>query len=143
MRFVHATAIVIGECGVLILGEPGAGKSALAEKMMAEAAAAGSFTRLIGDDRVGLREVGERLLASPHPAIAGKIERRGSGIANLSFLEMVRINAVVQLERNPPRMPEELDESIEFEGVVLPKLVLRHDQDLAGKAHLALDWLKA
>src|SRR4249919_3981593 len=55
---VHATAVIHGESGVLILGPSGSGKSALALALMARATGEGAFGALIGDDRIYVRESG-------------------------------------------------------------------------------------
>ena len=49
---MHATAVIYGDYGVLILGPSGSGKSALALALLARARSAGLFAALIGDDRV-------------------------------------------------------------------------------------------
>ena len=49
---IHATAIVYGEMGVLILGPSGSGKSALALALLARAHDAAAFGAIVGDDRV-------------------------------------------------------------------------------------------
>ena len=45
---LHATAVVHGESGVLILGPTGSGKSALALALLARARSAGEFGALVG-----------------------------------------------------------------------------------------------
>ena len=55
---LHATAVIHGESGVLILGPSGSGKSALALALMARASGEGAFGALIGDDRIYVRESG-------------------------------------------------------------------------------------
>lgn len=139
----HATALVIGEKGVLLTGASGAGKSALAERLVAEARARGLFARLIGDDRIALAVEKGRLIASCHPAIQGRIERRGIGIIAVDSLEKAVLGGVVTLEAAPARLPEPEARHVEIEGVRLPRLMLRDDRDLAAKAHLVLDWLRA
>jgi serine kinase of HPr protein (carbohydrate metabolism regulator) len=95
--FVHATALVIGEQGVLITGAAGAGKSSLALALIDYGHAQGIFASLVGDDRVFLHDAGGRLLARPHPAIAGQIERRGQGIVTTEFEPTACIHCVVML----------------------------------------------
>ena len=73
---VHGAAVVVREGGVLVRGRSGAGKSHLIEEMAAEARARGWFGRLVADDRVQVAVKGGRLILSPHPAIAGRVERR-------------------------------------------------------------------
>jgi len=137
----HATALVIGEKGLLLLGAAGAGKSALAERLIAEARARGHFARLVGDDRIGLRVERGRLIASCHPVIRGQVERRGIGISAVNYVEKAVLSGVVALESAPARLPEPAALMIEIHGVGLPRLTLRDDRDLAAKAHLVLDWL--
>ena len=76
---LHATAVIYGENGVLILGPSGSGKSALALALLALARSAGLFGALIGDDRVWIRQAGGRLIASGARNLAGVIERRMAG----------------------------------------------------------------
>lgn len=78
--YIHATAIAIEGHGILITGRSKAGKSTLAENLIAEAQARGLAAMLVGDDRIGLTVDERGLWLAPHPAIAGLIERRGVGI---------------------------------------------------------------
>jgi len=101
MTTVHATAVAIEDCGLLILGPSGSGKSALALALMAAGA------RLVADDRVILRVEGERLVAECPPAIAGRIEARGMGILRAEPAGPVPVTQVVDLgqaetDRLPP-----------------------------------------
>lgn len=137
----HATALVIGEKGLLLLGTSGAGKSALAERLIAEARARGLFARLVGDDRIALHVSNGRLIATGHPAIRGQVEWRGIGIFAVNSLEKAVLSGVVTLEAAPARLPEPDARHLEIQGVRLPRIALRDDRDLAAKAHLVLDWL--
>lgn len=136
----HATALVIGEAGVLVLGASGAGKSALALALIGAAQARGLFARLVGDDRVHLDRHGQRLVARAHGVIAGQIEARGAGILNLAHLPGTPIDAVISIETDPPRWPV-LEGPCTLKGVRLPHLVLRRDADLSARAALVLAWL--
>jgi serine kinase of HPr protein (carbohydrate metabolism regulator) len=78
--YIHATAIAIDGQGILISGPSKAGKSTLAEALITASLERGFPSMLIGDDRVGLMEQQGRIHLSPHPVIAGMIERRGTGI---------------------------------------------------------------
>lgn len=138
---LHATALVLGEKGLLIEGKPGAGKSALAERIIAEARAAGLFARLVGDDRVIVERRGDRLIVAPHAAIAGRIERRGIGIVEVPHEEKAVLRGILSLEEFPERMLEENARFVGICGVSVPRLVLRADKDLAARAHLAIEWM--
>jgi serine kinase of HPr protein (carbohydrate metabolism regulator) len=123
---VHASVVVVGESGILIEGPSGSGKSALAEALVAQAEAGGRFARLVGDDRIGLTLAHGRLIARPHPAIAGLVERRGTGIVAMRhepacvLALAVALLASGDVERWPDRPPER-----HVEGVALPLLKLR------------------
>jgi HPr kinase/phosphorylase len=134
---LHASAVVIGEAGVLIFGPSGAGKSSLAFALIAAADHAGLFARLVGDDRIGIQSLGGRLIARGHPSILGKIERRGHGIFEMPFLSAAVVRLVIGLSPEDevlPRYPEEEDVHIELAGVTLPFLPVRQVAAAAGLA---------
>lgn len=83
--YIHASAIAINGHGILISGRSKAGKSTLAERLIAAAQAQGLAALLVGDDRIGLTAGCHGILLSPHPAIAGRIERRGVGIVDVPY----------------------------------------------------------
>jgi HPr kinase/phosphorylase len=122
--YIHATAVAIGEAGILIRGPSGAGKSRLALELIAEARRRGLFGRLVGDDRVTVAPHGGRLVAIGHPAIAGQIECRGEGILAFSYEGAVVIRLVVDLgeealERLPPARA-----TTSLHAILLPQLCL-------------------
>ncbi len=123
---LHATAVVYGENGVLILGASGTGKSALALALLARARMTGQFGALVGDDRIWVRAAGGRLFASGAPHMAGLIERRAAGLLAAPSEPAATIRLVVQLS-NPnqswPRWPAEPAET-HIEGVGVPRLAL-------------------
>jgi serine kinase of HPr protein (carbohydrate metabolism regulator) len=122
---IHACALVIGETGVLIRGASGAGKSSLVLALLEAAAAKGLFARLVADDRVALRAKGDRLIAAPHPALAGLVEQRGAGILPLSHEKSARISCVIDfVDGGGERLPEPGDLQSEVEGVTLQRVVL-------------------
>lgn len=103
--YVHATAIAIGHAGILISGRSKAGKSHLAEALLALAIADGQEALLVGDDRVGLIAEGGSIVALPHPILAGLIERRGTGILAVPHRGEVRLALEIALERDGPVEP--------------------------------------
>ncbi|HUI20282.1 MAG TPA: aldolase [Methylocella sp.] len=129
--YIHASAVVIAEAGVLIFGPSGAGKSSLALALLGAAEHAGLFARLVGDDRIGIECRGGRLIARGHPSIIGKIERRGQGIFEIPYLVAAVIRLVVELPGDkaapPRRHPDEAKAHLDLAGVKLPFLQLRQD----------------
>ena len=107
---VHASAVLVGERGVLIRGASGSGKSSLALGLIAADPAA---TWLVADDRVDLaRSAGGRLLASVPASLAGLIEIRGQGIFRVRSSPVV-VRLVVDSCRPPscPRLPAAAEET--------------------------------
>ncbi len=138
---MHATLVLIGEQGVLISGQSGHGKSSLALALLARAGALGLHARLVGDDRISLRVLGNRLVGSGHALLEGKIEARGLGILDMDADEAAIVRRVITLEDDPPRMPEEEAGALEILGIPTPRITLRTDRDLPAKADLVLKWL--
>jgi HPr kinase/phosphorylase len=138
--YLHATAIVIGEAGVLIRGPSGGGKSSLAFALAVAAEGAGFFARLVGDDHVGIELRGGRLIARGHPSILGKIERRGQGIFEVPALPAAIVRSVILLVglEEVPRLPEPDDLRTVLAGVTLPLMKLRHDAAHIGLASVVL-----
>jgi HPr kinase/phosphorylase len=147
---VHACALVVGEAGVLIRGASGAGKSALTLALLEAGARAGLFARLVADDRVLLKASHGRLLARPHPAIAGRIEKRGEGLASLDHEPGAVLRCVVDLVEpgapgsdHPARLPAPADALCRVEDVELPRLVLPVGLSAADGASRALAFARA
>lgn len=125
-ELVHGTAVVVGACGVLVEGGSGTGKTSLALALVADADNRRCFARLVGDDRLVLAAVHGSLVARPHPAIAGRIERRGVGIVAIAHEPAcliglcVALSADLDLERMPSQAPQRT-----LCGVDIPLLRLR------------------
>lgn len=126
---IHASAVVVGESGIVIRGASGAGKSSLALGLITAAERAGRFARLVGDDRIEIHRRGGRLIARGHPRIGGKVERRGQGIQVMDYEPAVVARLVVDLlaPKDMTRYPEKEAARVELCGVVLPALALRND----------------
>jgi HPr kinase/phosphorylase len=123
---LHATAVIYGESGVLILGPSGSGKSALALALMARASGAGAFGALIGDDHIYVREAEGRLVASGAANMAGIIERRMAGLIAVRHEPAAIVRLAVELSERGgqwPRMPSDRD-CMTIGGVRLPRLAL-------------------
>jgi serine kinase of HPr protein (carbohydrate metabolism regulator) len=98
---VHASCVSIGGRGVLIAGRSGSGKSDLALRLIDRGAI------LVSDDYTDVAAVADRLIASPPPTIAGKIEVRGIGLVEMEAEDGVPLCLYVDLDSTPDRMPEE------------------------------------
>jgi len=114
-RRIHATAVVRGDRGLLILGAAGSGKSSLALELMARGAT------LVSDDQVELSAREGRLFARAPATIRGRIEARRVGILHAETQEEAEITLAVDLnetetERLPPRRSKKLL------GVIIPLL---------------------
>jgi HPr kinase/phosphorylase len=141
---LHATAVIYGENGVLIIGPSGSGKSALALALMARARAAGAFCALIGDDRIFVRKADNRLIGRGAGNRVGLIERRTAGLIAVRHEAAAVIRLAVELcerGRRWPRMPDEHDSLVVGE-VALPRLALDSglsvcDQALVAEERLA------
>jgi serine kinase of HPr protein (carbohydrate metabolism regulator) len=110
---VHATAVAIGGRAVLLGGRPGRGKSDLALRLIDRGAT------LISDDYTHVRRVDGRGIAAAPPAILGKIEVRAVGIVELETAQDVPVALFVDLDAEPPRLPEP-GESRMVAGVAIP-----------------------
>ena len=102
MKTVHATAVAIDGNGILLRGPSGCGKSDLALRLMD----AGGV--LVSDDRVEISVLDESIVARAPKTIAGKLEVRGFGIVQVSYLSEVRITLIADLVNNQKieRLPE-------------------------------------
>ncbi|HWX14634.1 MAG TPA: aldolase [Methylocella sp.] len=130
MPYLHASAVVIGEAGVLIRGPSGSGKSTLAYSLIAAAEESGYFARLVGDDRIRISSHGERLIAHGHASILGKIERCSQGVIEVPFLAAAVLRLAVQLtgtDETALRYPEPDHDHILLAGSKLPCLSVRQD----------------
>jgi len=119
---IHANELLFGETGVWIRGPSGSGKSALTLDMIALATLLGDFASLIADDQVLLERRNGRLLARPHPRIAGMIEARGMGVLDRQFEPCGVIHALVALTTADrlARVPEDAAETTTLLDVSLP-----------------------
>ncbi|QAY79176.1 HPr kinase/phosphorylase [Sphingosinicella sp. BN140058] len=113
---VHASTVAIRGRAVLIAGRSGSGKSDLALRLIDRGAI------LVSDDYTRLCASGSTLHASAPEQIAGKFEIRGIGIVEQPTIADAPVALVVDLDRDPERMPAAVTRS--FCGIEIPLIGL-------------------
>ncbi|SEC61826.1 HPr Serine kinase C-terminal domain-containing protein [Rhizobiales bacterium GAS191] len=121
---LHASCIVVRDSGVLIRGPSGAGKSSLATLLLAQARLRGEFAAWVADDRVVVTSSAGRLLAAPHPRIAGRFEARGFGLLDEPHEPRAVLRLVLDLEEAVERLPAQSELSALVAGVALRRMPL-------------------
>jgi len=120
---IHAGCVVLGEAGILIRGEAGAGKSTLARELVLQARLQNLFACLVSDDRTRIEGHHGRVVAQPVGTIAGRVEVRGAGIFHRPFEPAVVVRLVIDLSaEEPERYPEAADSAVTLCGVMVPRL---------------------
>ncbi len=122
---IHACCVAVGEAGLLIRGPSGTGKSTLAREVVSWARQAGSFARLVSDDRTRIEAKHGRLVASSVEPLEGLMEIRGFGIVRQPFEPAAVIRLVIDLCGEPPRYPDEQDRNTILCGIMVPRLQMR------------------
>ena len=112
---MHATCVWLAGRGILLRGQPGAGKSDLALRLM------GGGGMLVADDQVALRAWPGWLEATAPAVLAGLIEVRGAGVVRVPYRRKARIDLLVDLMAagDVPRLPEREHEVVA--GVGIPR----------------------
>jgi HPr kinase/phosphorylase len=120
----HATVVVIGRSGVIIIGPSGSGKTSLALALIDLWSSRGKFASLVTDDQVWLTARSGRLVGEAPNEIAGLVEIRGLGPVPIRSERATIIDLVVKLVPavDVPRFREPQFES--FEGISLPRMDL-------------------
>ncbi|MEM9578203.1 MAG: HPr kinase/phosphatase C-terminal domain-containing protein [Pseudomonadota bacterium] len=114
-QIVHASCVSLDNKAVLIRGESGSGKSALALQLVALGAC------LVADDRTVVCRSDGTLVASAPPEISGLIEARGIGILRAEAAASGEVVLVVDLDRaEMKRFPDRHD--VELCGLQIPCL---------------------
>jgi len=130
---VHASTVATDGRAVLITGPSGSGKSDLTLRLLDR-----GFT-LVSDDQTIVRRDGDRLLASPPPNIAGKLEIRGIGIVDMDHSPDVPVALLVVLTSDIQRLPDDSRER-PILGIPLPLIsVDAMTASAPSKVALALD----
>jgi serine kinase of HPr protein (carbohydrate metabolism regulator) len=130
---LHATSVMIDGRVLLLSGRSGSGKSDLALRLIDRGAL------LVADDYTNLTASDGVLYASPPPRIAGCIEIRGVGIADMAFADRGPVALLLDLDGTPQRLPEERLPTTSLRGVAIPTLALAaFEASAAIKAEQAL-----
>jgi serine kinase of HPr protein (carbohydrate metabolism regulator) len=124
---LHASAVVLGDRGIVIAGASGAGKTQLALVLISHVRSFGLFARLVADDQVLLSAHHRRLVCTAPPTIAGLVEVRGLGPQPVEHEAKAPVDLVVRLvERDAAaRFPEAETETLL--GCHVPLLRLTDD----------------
>jgi len=103
---MHASAVLVGDRGVLVSGPSGSGKTRLALALIREAELRGRLGRLVADDQVLLSAGNGRLAASAPEAIAGFCEIRGLGVTAVAHEPACVVDLLARLvpAASAPRM---------------------------------------
>jgi serine kinase of HPr protein (carbohydrate metabolism regulator) len=139
-NFVHATAIAVGERGVLIRGPSGAGKSDLALRCLLHEPTHHLLFKatLVADDQVIVEAVGAGVRLSAPTQIAGRLEVRGLGILHWSSVDTALLGLVVDLvaRSDEERLPDPTS-TVEIAGYAFPRVKL-HPFDASSHLRLLL-----
>lgn len=126
---LHASCVLLDESGILIRGAAGSGKSSLCLALVISAASEGRFARLVADDRVRLSVRHGRLVARPHPSLAGLVEIRGAGLHRMARTAPAAvIRLVVDLVDAGERFPDDSPHHVTIAGLAFPCLRLERSQ---------------
>lgn len=129
---IHATALVLGDRGVLVTGPSGAGKTTLALALIEQFCARGRFASLVGDDQLLVEARGGRLLARAPATLAGLVEVPGIGPQPMRAEQTAVVDLVLRLvaKGDAARMQDAATETIA--GCALPRFDLdRHNVAVA------------
>jgi serine kinase of HPr protein (carbohydrate metabolism regulator) len=144
---LHGTCVSVSGEGVLILGEPGTGKSDLALRLIDEPGYGISETlmrsELVSDDQVIVTRHDDRLLASSPATIRGKLEIRGLDLVTLATQTSVALSLVVKLQTlsRIERLPNHA--TFDILGMALPLVEIDGTSASApARLRAALHWLK-
>jgi len=126
---IHATAVLIGERGILVSGASGSGKTTLALTLIDHCRQRGLFSRLVGDDQLFIEAHGGeahagRLVCRVPATIAGLAEVPGLGPRPLLFEPACVIDLHIRLLPADEIARFQEDASDEIAGCVVPRIDL-------------------
>jgi serine kinase of HPr protein (carbohydrate metabolism regulator) len=111
---LHGSAAMLRDCGILVTGASGSGKSSVILSLITQYGAT-----LIADDQVRVRRADEILFMTAPQRLAGLLEVSELGILRMAHTASpsplrlwIRLEPANKIERLPPALPGELQESI-------------------------------
>lgn len=132
---LHATACVVADRGILIIGASGSGKTQLALHLVEQALLKCRHAALVSDDQVLVAGHSGRLVCRRPAAIAGLAEIRPLGPCRVVSMERAIMDVAVQLVPAEALSRIEMPGEIVIAGVTLPCLRLAaHDGQGAARA---------
>jgi HPr kinase/phosphorylase len=125
-ELVHGTCVALGQRAALLRGESGSGKSDLALRFLALPGDGDLRPHLVADDQVWIDLEDGLPIASAPEKLAGLIEVRGLGIAEMPFVAATPLVLVCDLVagEDVPRMPSEQWDRVLLAGGSIPALRL-------------------
>lgn len=125
----HCSVVSIGNDGILIEGESGAGKSSLALGLIDTFNALNIQSSLVSDDQALISVTEGSLIAKAPSSITGKIEIRGFGIGSVPYKDEAKISLIVKLiqDEKIERMPKSATKTLLGVSIDFLNLPMRHE----------------
>lgn len=121
---LHATTVQLRGCGVMLMGQSGAGKTEIALSLIERASMRGEPASLVSDDRTLLHVEDGRLIASVPDSLAGGVEIRGAGLFTVAYVKQTPLDLVVNLVSREEAERYPSGENWQFEAIEIPRLLL-------------------
>ena len=121
---LHASAVVVGDRGVVVTGPSGSGKTTLCMALLDFGAHSGVPVRMLGDDQLFLEGHAGRLVVTAPESIAGLMEVRGFRPSRIASERSAVVDLLIRLvpPQEAPRFNDGGSETLA--GVTIPVLQL-------------------
>jgi serine kinase of HPr protein (carbohydrate metabolism regulator) len=123
-ELIHATAVVVGDRGIIIMGASGSGKSSVANALLQRASAERRYAALVSDDQCLTQAVCGRLICSAPNTLRGGMEVRGSGLHEFAYEPYAVIHLIVRLVESEHVVRLQENTHIQLQGVAIAHLDL-------------------